>query len=157
MKALTDIGINLGFYSDKIYKYENCVYIIQVDLNIFKIGVTGDIFSRLSGLHYGTPHNIFVRHLAYTRKIEIARKIEKYLHHKLERFNIKGEWFNFEYDNINVLLDFDYTKLFKDVGINDLPNNLEYFLLSKKMRNTISLAKSQHDNYVKKTALHGVM
>ncbi|MCP3925039.1 MAG: GIY-YIG nuclease family protein [Desulfobacterales bacterium] len=81
--------------------YENgYVYIIkEVDNNYYKIGVSRmKPFNRMSNMQTGNP-----RELEYVGIYLINNywEVEKIIHRKYDRYNIRGEWFEFDDNMIN--------------------------------------------------------
>ena len=70
-----------------------------------KIGVTSDLQKRIDSLQTGNPYRL--RCIAYIEchKKEDAYKLENYLHRKLKRFRLMGEWFRSGSWDLKELLD----------------------------------------------------
>lgn len=77
------------------------VYIIHdIDSDIYKIGISKNIKTRLSNLDTSNPHNLKIYK---TYKLKNAKGMEKQLHKQYEHLNVKGEWFKLsEEDLINI-------------------------------------------------------
>jgi len=79
-----------------------------------KIGVTTDIESRILSLQTGNPHELKCKALIQCKSRKEAYKLESYLHSRLRRFRLVGEWFKSEYFNLKIVLN-DYVS--KDVKV----------------------------------------
>ena len=82
------------------------IYLISSYINgetSYKIGITkNNISKRLKQLQTGNPSLLEVIH---TFESKYASKIESNFHRLLENKNIKGEWYNLNYNDINTFLD----------------------------------------------------
>lgn len=58
-----------------------------------KIGVTVDIDTRLAQMQTGNPQPLLCMALIHCDSKEHAYDLEKYLHRRLRKFRIQGEWF----------------------------------------------------------------
>lgn len=65
--------------------------IIMKDTNLFKIGISKNIKSRLLSLQCGNPVELVV--LYKTIQMYRARQIEQLLHKSLNEFKVMNEWF----------------------------------------------------------------
>ena len=80
------------------------VYVICVDnFNFIKIGITKSPKNRFSNLQTGCPYKISLWAGIRTPK---PKKIESFLHKKLEFCNFRGEWFKPDSDVLDYLSDF---------------------------------------------------
>lgn len=66
------------------------VYIVQVNDGPVKIGFSEDLKARLADISMCSPYE-----LVLLREIDCPIQGEKWLHKKFKDFHIKGEWFNF--------------------------------------------------------------
>lgn len=69
-----------------------------------KIGVTIDIDARIKNLQTGNPYPLKCKALIECKSRKEAYNLESYLHHRLKRFRLEGEWFKSEYFNLKKLL-----------------------------------------------------
>lgn len=95
-----------GTFTEKMFfndiKISSGVYVIKVqNSSKYKIGRTINIKKRIKQFSTGNPFNI---KLLYFIETINYKKLEKNLHNILKQFRIKGEWFNFE-DNDLVELE----------------------------------------------------
>lgn len=83
-----------------------------------KIGVTTDVDARITSLQTGNPHKLTCKALIECESRAEAYKLESYLHYKLRRFNLIGEWFKSEYFNLKDVLS-EYFKFKSPTRSND--------------------------------------
>ena len=70
-------------------KKANQIYIISCG-DLLKIGVTNDIDKRIKNLQTGNPKPLT---LEFVQEKNNPYKVENYLHIRLQKHRIKGEWF----------------------------------------------------------------
>ena len=119
------------FKSDTLgkYKYENFqggdIYIIQTEFNLkgfYKIGVTTDLYSRLSQYRCGS---VLEPKLHYYYPCKNIKETDKLLKNKLKKFNVKREIY--KADNINDLRNAikEVQKESKSLELEIIPDNKE--------------------------------
>ena len=84
------------------------VYFIycSVDKNSpVKIGMTSDIESRLSALQTGNPYQLFCKAFIPCHDKDQACKLEAFLHNRLKKSRMIGEWFRLDHLNLYKLLN----------------------------------------------------
>ena len=79
------------------------IYILShptFDENVFKIGLTKDLKSRLVSFNTSCPHRSFS--FAFTTEIpnDSLRAFERFIHFKLHEFHVSGEFFNLPLNDI---------------------------------------------------------
>ena len=80
----------MAFYAERWGTKEGDVYFIQINDNgPIKIGRATNIKARLRYLQDATPKQLNLIHVIKHG----GNKLEKELHHRFRKFNIKGEWF----------------------------------------------------------------
>lgn len=67
------------------------LYIIQAANGHVKIGISSRPRGRLKSLSVGSPLDI---ELVATADVPYPKEIEKSLHERFEKYNVKGEWFD---------------------------------------------------------------
>lgn len=70
---------------------EQQIYVIQHELGIYKIGVAKNPEQRLRDLQVGSPFTLSLRQ---TENPVDAKRVENFLHDKLEKYHFRGEWFD---------------------------------------------------------------
>ena len=79
-----------------------CVYFIKEgDDDIFKVGYTGNLIERLETLQVGNSRNLSVYKTIICNS---ASFYEKFIHHKIQKYHIKGEWYRLSKDLIDSLI-----------------------------------------------------
>ena len=79
-----------------------CVYFIKEgDDDIFKIGYTCNLIERLETLQVGNSRNLSVYKTIICNS---ASFYEKFIHHKIQKYHIKGEWYRISKDLIDSLI-----------------------------------------------------
>ena len=80
------------------------VYVLTTfDFKYTKIGIAKNIKQRMSNIQNGCPFTLSLYIGAHAPNV---REIEKYLHDYFSDKNIRGEWFCFNDEDIDKLLDF---------------------------------------------------
>jgi len=95
----------------KLKKLNSCIYFVS-DGEYIKIGITDNIFKRLSSLQNGNPRNLELLGI-YSGGI----KTEKAVHKKFKSLSCRGEWFKYHADiinHINTLKDGELLKKHKE-------------------------------------------
>lgn len=71
------------------------IYLIKDNVtNYYKIGISDNPNKRLQTLNSSNPNKL---QILYTKQMNEAREIEKYLHNEFRKYKIaKKEWFKFE-------------------------------------------------------------
>jgi hypothetical protein len=83
------------------YKIE-CVYFIQEeDFDIFKVGYTDNLKERLGTLQVGNSRNL---HMYRTILCQSASFYESFVHKKIEKYHIRGEWYELSKTYIDNLI-----------------------------------------------------
>jgi hypothetical protein len=59
-----------------------------------KIGISGDVKSRLAGLQTASPEELIIRYILTCKNQESAYKVERLLHKKYADRRLSGEWFD---------------------------------------------------------------
>lgn len=77
------------------------VYLIYCE-GFYKIGISGNLKSRMSQINSSTPFNI---EFITAKKFKDAKSIETQLHHLFEDKRVKGEWFSLNEDELKILAD----------------------------------------------------
>lgn len=81
----------------------NHVYIIRTEgTNFYKIGRTKNVEQRIYSLRTANPYPVEV---VLACRIDEAFKVEAYLHYKLQRYSIRGEWFELPKDILDKIKD----------------------------------------------------
>jgi hypothetical protein len=79
-----------------------CVYFIKEgDDDIFKVGYTRNLIERLETLQVGNSRNLSVYKTIICNS---ASFYEKFIHHKIQKYHIKGEWYRLSKDFIDFLI-----------------------------------------------------
>ena len=79
-----------------------CVYFIKEgNDDIFKIGYTCNLIERLETLQVGNSRNLSVYKTIICNS---ASFYEKFIHHKIQKYHIKGEWYRISKDLIDSLI-----------------------------------------------------
>lgn len=90
-----------GNHFDEEYEPVSAVYVIGCRrTNAVKIGIAGDVISRIAQLQTGYPFPLKLFGAYYTKR-QWAEKLERACHDKLKEFglHLKGEWFEIEPDD----------------------------------------------------------
>ena len=77
------------------------VYILKSD-NYYKIGVAIDADKRVKELQTGNPHTI---ECIFSRQVPEAYEAEKWLHDTFKQYKIRGEWFELDAENLDIVKD----------------------------------------------------
>lgn len=95
-------GERLGGSEFKLFYY---VYLLrQQNSDFYKIGVSGDVVSRIKQLQVGNPHKIEV-FKCFEFEYDEAYEVEIQAHKNFFKFHINGEWFNFNSENLKMALE----------------------------------------------------
>lgn len=70
-----------------------------------KIGVTSDLDSRMSALQTGNPYQLFCKAFIPCFDKDQAYKLEGFLHHRLKKSRMIGEWFRLYHLDLKKMLD----------------------------------------------------
>lgn len=68
------------------------LYVIRNEENIWKIGISEDVTSRISNLQTASPSKLTL--LATYKSYTPVYNLEQKVHKKLRKHNIRGEWFD---------------------------------------------------------------
>jgi hypothetical protein len=76
-------------------KNENFVvyFILDEKSEAIKIGYTGNLDSRFSGIQTGNPNPLIILHTIECRSDKQAADLEKQLHNRFDHLRLSGEWF----------------------------------------------------------------
>lgn len=74
-----------------------CVYLLYATTGIYKIGLTGHAYSRLSGFQTMTPCRVWFVALIPTTNMNA---LEKALHNQFASKRVQGEWFDLSADDV---------------------------------------------------------
>lgn len=88
-----------GGDSDKnASQHEQCVYVIQNELGFVKIGIAKDPEKRINMIQIGSPFRMWIRDY---KRVPDARRIEKFLHDRFNKYHLRGEWFDIPEDELD--------------------------------------------------------
>ncbi len=102
---LEDKILNINSITNLIQIIKNkleCVYFIKEgDDDIFKVGYIGNLIERLQTLQVGNSRNLSVYKTIICKS---ASFYEKFIHHNIQKYHIKGEWYRLSKDLIDSLI-----------------------------------------------------
>jgi len=82
-----------------------------------KIGVSKNVDKRIDELQTGNPNKLYVLSLIECTSVKRAYSLEAYLHYKLKRFRLVGEWFRRADWNLPSILKVYQGKIHEELGI----------------------------------------
>ena len=100
-----------------VLKGSGYVYLLRCEnTNFYKIGVSKIHFkTRLSGIQSGCPFLIIPIYVEYAKEYF---RVEKYLHKKYKKKNIRGEWFEFNEKEVEDVINELKTKAQTQIELN---------------------------------------
>lgn len=92
---------------------DKCVYLMENELGMLKIGISNDPLKRARALSTGS--GLSVKLICYWQVSNRARTTEAYLHRVFKNFKISGEWFKPKsFDPIRIESHFNFNFIRKD-------------------------------------------
>ena len=83
----------------------NVYFILDVKSGAVKIGKANNIEERISDLQTGNPNLLRVEYFIECKSEEHSFELEKKLHKKFEHLNLIGEWFKYDTDLFNYIIN----------------------------------------------------
>ena len=82
-----------------------------------KIGVSKNVDKRVDELQTGNPNKLYILSIIECTTVKRAYNLEGYLHHKLKRFRLVGEWFRRADWNLPSILSVYEGKIKEELGV----------------------------------------
>lgn len=86
-------------------------------IEYYKIGISEDYEKRLKQIQSCNPFHISLSAYIYFETIEQARNMEKELHDKFDSKRINGEWFQLDFNDLELI--YKYIRNRNDAGDNE--------------------------------------
>jgi hypothetical protein len=122
--------IILNGFNHRVYPERKCIpgliYLVKCH-EYYKIGLTGDIKSRVSQIQTGNPYPVeLIDHFSSFT----ARKDEDFLHRLFDNVRVRGEWF--EIPSIYIERKEIWFKPFESISVKQIQDEIESKILAVK-------------------------